>query len=234
MLKPLFKTTNDVAPFILRVLLGAVFFSHGLQKVRGWFGGQGLSATADFLTPHLHIPILSAFLSIATEFIGSIALITGCFTRLAALGIATLMLVAIATVQWEHGIFMNWFGARKGGGIDYPVLAIGIALALFIKGGGKWALDIGLARLLGGESPAQNSRTELQAARNSGRSSQIVGNSFDRSLPHNDNYLFTPTVSGVWGLPNAIAHFRAIIDAQRRRRQEQKEKAPRTHRAVGV
>ena len=234
MLKPLFKTTNDVVPFILRVLLGAVFFSHGLQKMRGWFGGQGLSTTADLFTQHLHVPILYAFLSIATEFIGSLALITGCLTRLAALGFATLMLVAIATVQWEHGIFMNWFGARKGGGIDYPVLAIGIALALFIKGGGKWALDTGLARLPSGESPAQNPRTEPQAARNSGRSPQIVGNSFDRSLPHNDNYLFTPTVSGVWGLPNAIAHFGAIIDAQRRRRQEQKEKAPRTHRAVGV
>jgi len=67
MLKPLFKTTNDVAPFILRVLLGAVFFCHELQKVRGWFDGQGLSTTADFLTQHLHIPILFAFLSIATD-----------------------------------------------------------------------------------------------------------------------------------------------------------------------
>ena len=47
MLKPLFKTTNDVAPFILRVLLGAVFFSHELQKVRGWFDGEGLSTTAE-------------------------------------------------------------------------------------------------------------------------------------------------------------------------------------------
>jgi len=94
-----------------------------------------------FFTGTLHIPALFAFLAIATQFAGAIALILGLFTRLAALGIAVNMLVAVAMVHAQYGWFMNWFGNQKGEGFEYHLLAIGIAIVLIIRGGGKWAAD---------------------------------------------------------------------------------------------
>jgi putative oxidoreductase len=111
------------------------------KKVLGWFGGYGFSGTMGFFTGMLHVPALFAFLAIAAEFAGSIALILGLFTRVAALGIATNMLVAVAMVHSQFGFFMNWAGNQKGEGFEYHLLAIGAAVVLIIRGGGKWAAD---------------------------------------------------------------------------------------------
>ncbi len=68
-----------------------------------------------FLTGTLHIPALFAFLAIAAEFAGSIALILGLGTRIAALGIASTMAVANSMVHAQFGFFMNWAGAKRRG-----------------------------------------------------------------------------------------------------------------------
>jgi uncharacterized membrane protein YphA (DoxX/SURF4 family) len=88
----LFKTDNDVSTLLLRLILGVVFFPHGAQMALGWFGGYGFSGTMGFFTGTLHIPAPFAFLAIAAQFAGAIALILGLFTRLAALGIGANML----------------------------------------------------------------------------------------------------------------------------------------------
>jgi putative oxidoreductase len=144
----LFKTDNDVSTLLLRLVLGAVFFPHGAQMVLGWFGGYGFSGTMGFFTGTLHIPAPFAFLAIAAQFAGAIALILGLFTRLAALGIAANMLVAVAMVHAQYGWFMNWFGHQKGEGFEYHLLAIGIAIVLIIRGGGKWAADTAIENSL--------------------------------------------------------------------------------------
>jgi putative oxidoreductase len=36
---------------------------------------------------------------------------------------------------------MNWFGNQSGEGFEYHLLAIGLALAIMIKGGGAYSLD---------------------------------------------------------------------------------------------
>jgi putative oxidoreductase len=147
-LEDLFKTDGTFSMLLLRLTLGAVFFPHGAQKVLGWFGGYGFAGTMGFFTGTLHIPAVFAFLAIAAEFVGSIALILGLGTRLAALGIASTMAVAVAMVHTQFGFFMNWAGTQKGEGYEYHLLAIGIALALILRGGGKWSLDAAIARTL--------------------------------------------------------------------------------------
>jgi putative oxidoreductase len=145
----LFKIDNNVSSLLLRLLLGVVFFPHGAQMVLGWFGGYGFSGTMGFFTGTLHIPAPLAFLAITAQFAGAIALILGLFTRLAALGIAVNMLVAVAMVHAQYGWFMNWFGNQKGEGFEYHLLAIGIAIVLMIRGGGKWAADTVIENWLG-------------------------------------------------------------------------------------
>ena len=152
MIKSLLKTNNDVTPLILRVLLGAIFLPHGAQKVLGWFGGHGLEGTMGYFTGALGIPAIFAFLAIAAESAGALALISGFFTRVAAVGIAGVMAVA-ATMHASHGFFMNWSGTQKGEGIEYHLLAAGIALVLVITGGGKWSLDSLIAKKVTAPEP---------------------------------------------------------------------------------
>ena len=143
----LLNTDNTTSTLLLRVALGAVFFPHGAQKVLGWFGGYGFTGTMGFMTGTLHIPAPLAFLAIAAEFAGALGLIVGLGTRVAALGIASVMAVAI-TMHAQYGFFMNWYGAQKGEGIEYHLLALAIALALVLRGGGKWSADAAIAKTL--------------------------------------------------------------------------------------
>ncbi len=145
MLNKVIETDNDTAAFILRLLLGIVFFPHGAQKVFGWFGGQGFEGTMGGFEK-MGIPAFFAFLAILAESAGSVGLITGLLTRVAAFGIACNMVVAVALIHLKNGFFMNWFGQKQGEGFEYHILVVAIALALMIRGGGRWSVDGLLSR----------------------------------------------------------------------------------------
>ncbi len=141
MLKKLFHTDNDTATMILRVLLGVVFFPHGMQKLLGWFGGYGFDGTMGFFTGTLGIPVVFAFLAIIAEGLGSLGLLTGFLTRLSAFGIGVNMVVAIFMLHLQHGFYMNWSGKQAGEGYEFHLLVIAMTIVLIIKGGGKWSVD---------------------------------------------------------------------------------------------
>jgi putative oxidoreductase len=107
----------------------------------GWFGGYGFSGTMGFFTGVMHIPAIFAFLAIAAEFFGGLGLIFGFLTRIAAFGILSNMIVAIAMVHGQFGFFMNWTGAQKGEGYEYHLLALALAVLLIIRGAGAASLD---------------------------------------------------------------------------------------------
>lgn len=137
----LLETEADVGPLLARVALGVVIFPHGTQKVLGWFGGPGLSGTMGFMTHQLGIPSVLVALAIAAEFLGSIGLITGALSRVAAFGIAMTMLVATLVVHARNGFFMNWAGTQAGEGFEYHILAIALAVIVIAKGAGSWSID---------------------------------------------------------------------------------------------
>ncbi|MHB8843734.1 MAG: DoxX family protein [Nitrospirota bacterium] len=141
MFKRLIHTDNDVATMVIRIMLGIVFFPHGMQKLLGWFGGYGFTGSMGFFTDTLHIPAVFAFLAIMAEGLGSLGLITGLLTRVAAFGVGVNMIVAVYMLHWQNGFFMNWFGNQKGEGFEYHLLVIAMALVLIIKGGGALSVD---------------------------------------------------------------------------------------------
>ena len=145
MIKKLFATDGNLSGTILRVALGVAMFPPGAQKLLGWFGGYGFSATLKSFESNMHIPFIFALAAILAESVGAVALIAGFFTRIAALAIAADMAVAVYLVHWRIGFFMNWTGNQKGEGFEYHLLAVAIALALVIKGGGLWSVDRALA-----------------------------------------------------------------------------------------
>jgi len=155
MIRKLIGTDNDPATTILRLVLGVIFFAHGAQKMLGWFGGYGFSGTMGFFTSVMHIPALFAFLAIAAEFFGGLGLIFGLLTRIAAFGIFSNMVVAIAMVHGQFGFFMNWTGQQKGEGYEYHLLVLAITAFLIIRGAGAASVDRLLTSRVKGASKAQ-------------------------------------------------------------------------------
>jgi putative oxidoreductase len=140
LLHTLVATGDTFAATALRLALGLMILPHGLQKTLGWFGGYGFKGTMGYLTGTVGAPWIFALLAILAESIGGLMLIAGFGTRVAALGIGGVMLVA-ATQHWSNGFFMNWTGAQKGEGFEFHLLALGMVVALLILGGGKFSLD---------------------------------------------------------------------------------------------
>ena len=87
------------------------------------------------------IPAVFAFLAICAEFLGGLGLIVGFLSRIAAFGIICVMIVAVFRVHLPNGFFMNWAGNQKGEGFEFHVLALGIGLAILIRGAGPLSVD---------------------------------------------------------------------------------------------
>ena len=145
-MKKIFQTNESNASTIIRIVVGLILFPHGAQKILGWFGGYGFNGTMGFLTGTAGLPWIIAFLVIAIEFFGAIALIVGFATRIVAVGIISLFTGIIATSHLQNGFFMNWNGNLKGEGYEFHLLIIGMAIALLVSGAGKWSVDYALQK----------------------------------------------------------------------------------------
>ncbi len=138
-------TGDSIAPLFLRLALAGMILPHGLQKTLGWFGGYGFTGTMGWLTGTVGAPWIIALLVILIESVGGLMLLLGAGTRLAALGLGAVMLVA-AKMHLANGFFMNWTGKQAGEGVEFHLLAMGMVLALLVLGGGKASVDRALSR----------------------------------------------------------------------------------------
>lgn len=86
------------------------------------------------------IPPFLTKVAMLTEFCAPICLVLGLFTRVAALGVMIMMIVAM-TKHLKNGYFANWSGKKAGEGIEFHVLYAGAALALLLTGPGPWSID---------------------------------------------------------------------------------------------
>ncbi len=157
MIERVLHTSRDEATAVLRIVLGMVFIAHGAQLLLGWFGGPGLEGAIGYFTGVLGIPWFVAVLVIVAQFFGGLGLIVGLLSRIAAAGIALVMVGAIVTVHAQVGFFMNWFGQMSAGaeGWEFHLLAVAMAVVVVIRGSGAFSLDRRLAdRLRRSESLA--------------------------------------------------------------------------------
>ncbi len=123
---------GPAAPFILRVVLGAIFAMHGWQKL----SQMGLDGTAGFLGGlGFPIPGVFAALLIAAELGGGILLILGLFSHWAAKVLAVVAIVALFTVHISKGFFVD------AGGYEFILLILAATLSVLITGPGKYSLD---------------------------------------------------------------------------------------------
>jgi len=137
----LLRNDGSWTQFVLRIALAAVMFPHGAQKLFGWFGGYGFAGSMQFLTGAAGLPTLIAVLVILIECIGALLLALGLASRLMAFAIGVVMLGAALTAHLDYGFFMNWSGQQAGEGFEYHLLAMALAAAVTLRGGGRFALE---------------------------------------------------------------------------------------------
>jgi putative oxidoreductase len=120
----------------LRATVGGFFVGHGTQKLFGWFGGNGLDATAKgFESLGLRPGRTHATAAGAAEAGGGALLAAGLATPAAAAVLTATMLTAIQRVHLKNG---PW---TQKGGYEYNAVLIAAALALAEVGPGSLSLD---------------------------------------------------------------------------------------------
>jgi putative oxidoreductase len=134
-----------IARFLARVTIGALFFGHGTQKLKGWFGGHGLDATAGvFEQLGLRPGRRNAIAAGAAEAGGGAALALGFATPFASAALIATMLTAMHRVHLKNG---PWISNQ---GYEYNLVLILTAALLAELGPGPVSLDHVLGTDTGG------------------------------------------------------------------------------------
>ena len=142
MIETLLQTNADYVSTVLRIIAGMAILPYGMQKLFGWFGGSEFKKTLKQLTLK-KIPTFIAWLVILGQSFGSIALLTGFLGRIAAGGLFIIFTGALI-VHLPDGWAMNWFGEKKGEGIEYHVMLLSLLLIVIVRGSGAMSIDLWL------------------------------------------------------------------------------------------
>ena len=136
----LLETRAPRSVVLIRLLVGAVFLSEGIQKFlfpaevgAGRFARIGLPA------PEVLAPLVGTF-----EIACGAAVLLGVLTRLAAVPLIAIMLVAIATTKVPILTSKGPWAMAHEARTDWSML-LGSAY-LLVVGGGAWSVDARLAR----------------------------------------------------------------------------------------
>lgn len=127
MLEKIFEPYKEYSLMPLRVGVGIVFLVHGLLKLFG-----DLNGFVSFLE-QTGVPLagLMAPAVAAIELLGGLAILIGSGTRIAALLLIGVMVVAILTVTLARGF---------AGGYDFNLALLGGLICLLLAGPGKPAV----------------------------------------------------------------------------------------------
>ncbi|MEO9780494.1 MAG: DoxX family protein [Sedimentitalea sp.] len=121
---------TNYSALIMRLSLGAVLLAHGMLKLLvftvpgtvGYFASLGL-------------PPIAAHLTIYGEILGGTALLIGVYARLVALAALPLLLGTV----WVHSA-NGWLFSSEGGGWEFPLLLVVMAIAVVAQGAGPFAV----------------------------------------------------------------------------------------------
>lgn len=143
----------DLAPLVLRVVLGGLMIAHAYQKL--------LIGPATFgrVLAGLGVPAANVVCYVVTytELVGGGLLIVGLLSRLAALALTIDLVVAIVLVKANVGIIAE---RGMGSGAELDLAYIAGFLAILFGGPGRFSLD----RLIGIDRPPDPARAASSAA----------------------------------------------------------------------
>jgi len=135
MIKQLFKTDNSLVGTILRITLVVMMLPMGYLKMIDF------NNMLEILQSNYNLPMIIAFLVIIIEFFVPLFLIFGLGSRIGGLLLAIIMFGAMSLPALSNEACQGIQLRLQQYEIQFHLLAIGSALALFVSGGGKWSVD---------------------------------------------------------------------------------------------
>jgi len=135
MFKKIIQTDSANPTIIIRLMVGAVFLSEGIQKFL--FAeklGAGRFAKIGLPNPEFLGPFVGSF-----EIVCGFLVLIGLLTRLAAIPLFTIMIVAIITTKAELLANNGFWSMLHDSRTDWAMF-LG-SIFLIIKGGGNWSFD---------------------------------------------------------------------------------------------
>jgi putative oxidoreductase len=121
---------------LLRVVVGGIFVGHGLQKLKGYWGGPGLEGTEKMMASlEMHpVPLQARAVAVA-ETAGGAALALGFATPIAAATLIATMVTAVRKVHFKNGLW------NSKGGYEFNAVLTTAVLAVVADGPGVISAD---------------------------------------------------------------------------------------------
>ena len=135
MKQKIFSTDNSRTTMLIRLMVGAVFVAEGIQKfLLPAERGAGRFEKIGLPSPEF----LGAFVG-SVEMVCGLLLLIGLFTRLAAIPLIIIMLVAIFSTKIPILADVGFWEFAHASRTDWAML-LG-SIFLLIRGGGSWSVD---------------------------------------------------------------------------------------------
>ena len=129
------QTDNSKTTILIRLMVGAVFLSEGIQKFLFVDKlGAGRFAKIGLPNPEFLAPFVGSF-----EIVCGTLILLGLLTRLSTIPTLIIMIVAILTTKAEVLANDGFWEMMHGSRTDWAML-LG-SIYLIIKGGGNWSAD---------------------------------------------------------------------------------------------
>jgi len=131
----IFNTMNDNRTIIIRLIVGLVFLSEGIQK----FLFPELLGTGRFLKIGFSHPAFWAYFTGIFEIICSLFVLLGLFIRFFSIPLIIIMITAFITTKWPILIEKGFWVMAHEYRTDFAMTFL--LLYLIIYGSGGWSID---------------------------------------------------------------------------------------------
>jgi len=140
MLQKIINTDSSVTTILIRLMVGAVFLSEGIQKFLFANAlGVGRFAKIGFANPEFWANFTGFF-----EILCGCLILAGFLTRLSSVPLLIIMIVAFITTKYPMLVDKGFWTMAHEYRTDFA-MTLG-SIYLILKGGGKWSLDKKLIR----------------------------------------------------------------------------------------
>lgn len=128
---------KDIHLTLIRVYIGLDFIHHFAEKF-GLLGDQAYQSVLHYFSTVTSYPGPMVLLAGLCEFGAFVGFTFGLLTRVAAVGTALYLVIALFMGHHET---MGFTWANPGGGWEYPALWAFICLTYVLTGGGRYSVD---------------------------------------------------------------------------------------------
>ncbi len=128
----------DLGLLVVRVMIGALMFAHGSQKLFGWFNGYGVTGTGGYFDSiGYRAGATMSIIAGAAEAGGGLLLALGLLTPLAVATLAGMMVNVAVAGHGKNGFWNH----NQPPGWEFPMVLGVIAATVALAGPGTYSMD---------------------------------------------------------------------------------------------